>query len=147
MRCYFVSYHRCLFDRNRAALYTIAIYDRLFTAEWRHKSTFLICKWPPFVLTIKMFDWLITLFGCINAYMHFICYKIFYGRNVFSWFLYIQVFIIVNRCSNMKQRGWGALVLVASNVIKTSHARALNSIILEQRITINFIFTSLSIVF
>jgi len=49
------------------AIYTIAIYGRLYTAEWRHRSTLLKCKWPPFFLSIQKFGRWITLFGCINV--------------------------------------------------------------------------------
>ena len=71
--------------------------------------------------------------------MHFIYYKIFYRRNVFSLFLYIHLFIIVNRCSNSKQ---GAPVLVASNLLESSHERAcaLNSIIFRTKDHYHFHF-------
>ena len=42
----------------------------------------------------------------LGSLMHFIWYKLFYLRNVFSLFLYIHAFIIVIRCSTSK-RGWG----------------------------------------
>ena len=56
-----------IFDSNRPAVYTIAIYRRLYTTEWRHRSTFLKCKWPPFFPSIQKFGWWISLFGCINV--------------------------------------------------------------------------------
>ena len=54
-------------DRNWPVVYTIAIYGRLYTAEWRRRSTFLKCKWPPFFSPRFKFVWWITLFDGINV--------------------------------------------------------------------------------
>ena len=50
-------------------MYTIAIYDRLYTAEWRQRSTLLKSKWQPFFLLIQKFGWWIMLFGCVKFHV------------------------------------------------------------------------------
>ena len=61
------------FDRNWPAVYTIAIYGKLYMAEWRQRSTFLKCKWPPFFLDSKVWlmnyaFWLITIVVSLNLH-------------------------------------------------------------------------------
>ena len=56
-----------VFDRNQSAMYTIAIYGRLYMAEWCQRSTLLKWKWPPFFVSIQKNCWWITMFSCINV--------------------------------------------------------------------------------
>ena len=66
-----------IFDRNWRASYNMAVYGRLYMAEWRQRSTLLTCKWPPLFLSIQKFDCWITLISCINYANCSFCVNIF----------------------------------------------------------------------
>ena len=92
-----------IIDRNRLVVYTIAFYGRLYTAERRHRSTFLKCKWPPFFLSIQTFDWWITLVGCINVVNNNCC--------VITFALFDKCIFIISKRSQTHEENTCRIIL------------------------------------